>query len=724
MLGNSVAVIESYLAAVRASAVGVPVAPQSSDAELAHILQDSGAVCVITDVGHVDQLRRVAGRRDDLIVVLTGAEPVPSRDLFRVLRFDELATTTPATPARDDLGLDDVAWMLYTSGTTGRPKGVLSSQRNCLWSVAACYVPVLGLSPEDRVLWPLPLFHSLAHILCLHGVVAAGAMARIVDGFAADEILQLLRAEPYTFLVGVPTMYRYLIDEARHAGLHTEALRICLVTGAVTAPALSKSFEDTFGIRLIDSYGSTETCGAITMNRPTGAQVPGSCGQVVPGLKVRVVDPDTGRDVQAGTEGEVRVSGPNVMIGYHGQPEASAAALTDGWYRTGDLARRDELGYLTITGRIKELIIRAGENIHPAEVEEVVRTVNGVADVAVVAKPHDDLGEVPVAYVVAENPGAVDTDRIFAACRERLSHFKVPEEVYEISAIPRTASGKIARHRLLEQPARFCAARDAKQESLFRVDWVPVPADATAASEHWAVVGDGRWGDVPVYQDLDALAVALDGGVQAPGIVLAPLGSRGLDDASALVDVWVADDRFADARLVVVTRGAVSVGGEDVPNFAHASVWGLVRSARVDHPDRFGLLDLLDEDVSGDVVCALAAGEPELAVRNGVFRAPRLAGVKASAKSAAVWDKAGSVLLVGASSGAAGSVAKHLAATHHVRHLLFVETGDRSRCVGTATGRRRGRRARSRCTGSCHGQRIASARADARPSGIRGVLRC
>ena len=151
--------------------------------------------------------------------------PVPESSPNGTLSFDRFTSSEPATPAPDDLGLDDVAWMLYTSGTTGSPKGVLSTQRSCLWSVAACYAPVLGLSESDRVLWPLPLFHSLAHIVCVLGVTATGATARIMAGYSAEDVRDLLRAEDFTFLVGVPTMYHHLVDVARDEGLEAPGLR-------------------------------------------------------------------------------------------------------------------------------------------------------------------------------------------------------------------------------------------------------------------------------------------------------------------------------------------------------------------------------------------------------------------------------------------------------------------------------------------------------------------
>ncbi len=443
-LGNRVSTVESYFAILRAGAVGVPLNPGSATAELAHPLADSGATVVITDATQAARLRLAPHVK----LLVTGDAPAGAQS------YDELAVREPAEPAADDLELDEPAWMFYTSGTTGRPKGVLSTQRNCLWSVASCYVPFPGLTDQDRVLWPLPLFHSLSHIACVLSATVVGATVRITDGSSADDVMRLLRAEDSTFLAGVPTTYHHLVRAARQRGFSAPGLRIALAGGAVLGAGLRNEFEETFGVPLIDAYGSTETCGAITMNPPDGARVDGSCGRPVPGVGVRVVDPGTGLDVPAGQEGEVWVSGPNVMLGYHNSPEATAAAMRDGWFRTGDLARCDDAGYFTICGRIKELIIRGGANIHPGEVEAVLRTADGVADAAVGGAPHDTLGEVPVAYVIP-GPSGFDPAALIERCREQLSAYKVPARIHEVAHLPRTASGKIRRGLLAGEPGRL-----------------------------------------------------------------------------------------------------------------------------------------------------------------------------------------------------------------------------------------------------------------------------
>jgi acyl-CoA synthetase (AMP-forming)/AMP-acid ligase II len=212
---------------------------------------------------------------------------------------------------------------------------------------------------------------------------------------------------------------------------------------------LNREFESHLGVPLLDGYGITETSTMVTMNWPTGTRVMGSCGIAVPGLAVRIVDLKD-NDVAPGQEGELIVHGPSVTPGYHNKPEETRNALRDGWYHTGDLARLDENGFITITGRLKELIIRGGQNIAPAEIEEVVSAFAAVLDCAVVGVPHEHLGEVPALFVVPR-PGCVfENEALLAHCRAQLSAYKVPHSVQLIAEIPRTGSGKIIRYKLRE----------------------------------------------------------------------------------------------------------------------------------------------------------------------------------------------------------------------------------------------------------------------------------
>uniref|UniRef100_A0AAU2VHU9 Type I polyketide synthase n=1 Tax=Streptomyces sp. NBC_00008 TaxID=2903610 RepID=A0AAU2VHU9_9ACTN len=455
LLGNRVEAVESVLAVTRAGAVGVPMDSRSTRAELAHMLDDSGARVVFTDRSHLGTLRPLLPERPDLTVVLVDAGgDAATADTDGMLSYEDMATAEPSVPAPDDLGLDEVAWLLYTSGSTGSPKGVLSTQRNRLSTVASGLVGVLGMSPDDRLLWPLPLHHAMGQILCVIGVAATGASAVLLPRFSVPDVLAELRRtdDPFTLLAGVPTTYGKLLDAVRDEGLRAPALRGCVSGGVAAAPAFRRDFEETCGVPFLEHYGSTEA-GPVTMPVPGSARPAGSCGRALPGTRARIGDGGASSGGASG-EGELWISGPGVMAGYHGGPEDTAEVLRDGWYRTGDLARIDADGEITVTGRVSELIIRAAENIHPSEVEAVLLSLPGIKDAAVAGRPDDVLGEVPVAYLVPRTPGALDRRAVLAACREHLSPFKVPAALYEVAAIPRTASGKTKRYALTDLPAR------------------------------------------------------------------------------------------------------------------------------------------------------------------------------------------------------------------------------------------------------------------------------
>ncbi|MFF4800602.1 SDR family NAD(P)-dependent oxidoreductase [Streptomyces sp. NPDC001351] len=512
-LGNCVETVESVLAAVRAGAVGVPVNPRSSDAELAHFLADSGASVLVTDPAHLARLHRPGAGQRRPRVLLTGPGPLPEDAPDGTVLFDAIASdASPAGPPRDDLGLDEPAWMLYTSGTTHRPKGVLSTQRAALWSAAACYAPLFGLCSADRLLWPLPLFHSFGHSLAVLGVTAVGASARVTtELLPPGGLLRELRTPredlggPYTVLAGVPATYHQLLASAREEPSPAPpGLRTSIVAGAPSSPALRRAVEDLLGAPLLDAYGSTETCGMIAVNRRDGPRVDGSCGPPVPGMEVRVVDPASGNDVEDGDEGELWVRGPSLMAGYHNRPEETEAALRDGWYRTGDLGRRVAHGHLSLTGRVSELIIRGGENIHPTEIEQALLRCPGVRDAVVVGVPHDVLGEVPVAHVVP-GPEGFDPRRVLEACRTRLAAYKLPVEIREIAAVPRTASGKIARHTVVTGAARPAPSSPTAAAGALRQRLLSLPPEGRERVLREAVLAEtAAVRDGGPYERLDA----------------------------------------------------------------------------------------------------------------------------------------------------------------------------------------------------------------------------
>ncbi|MFE4017497.1 type I polyketide synthase [Streptomyces sp. NPDC059101] len=477
LLGNRVEAVESLLAVTRASCVGVPLDPGSSQQELTRLLDDSGARVLLTDRACLTRRPTLSSRPGLTVVMAEGGdedgdgagdggspscadveEPADGTGAGGVLRYEELAGTKPPMPARDDLALDEVTWLLYTSGSSGTPKGVLSTQRNRLSPVATGLVGVLGLSERDRVLWPLPLHHAMSQVVCFLGVTAVGASAVLLPRFSVAGVLGELRRgdASFTLLGGVPTTYAALLDAVRgeaggKGGLGAPALRGCVSAGAAAGPGFRESFEAVCQVPYLEHYGSTEA-GPVTMVAPGEATGSGACGRVLPGTRVRVGGGIDGRDTG---EGELWVSGPGVMAGYHGRPEATAEVLHDGWFRTGDLVRIDARGELAVTGRASDLIIRGGVNVHPLEVEAVLRRLPGVADAAVAGRPHPLFGEVPVGYLVAApGDGELDRGRVLAACRAELSGVKVPVELFEVAALPRTASGKVLRRELAGLPAR------------------------------------------------------------------------------------------------------------------------------------------------------------------------------------------------------------------------------------------------------------------------------
>jgi acyl-CoA synthetase (AMP-forming)/AMP-acid ligase II len=440
-MSNRVEGAESYLGAVRAGAVAAYLNPEATDPELAYMLEDCAARVLITDAGHASRSWELAERAPAI-------EHVYVVDGDGGASFESLLDD--GAPAPDDLGLDEPAFVLYTSGTTGRPKGVILTQRSMLWVVAACWSTALGLTADDDLLSALPLFHSYALDLSVLAVVATGCSARLLPRFSVHRVIELLRDEGVTLFAGVPTMFHYLIDELDGEPLRARALRASASAGAIMAGTLMEAFEAASGAPLLDGYGITETSTMVTINWPTGTRPPGSCGLPLPGCAVRLVDPGSGDDVPRGEEGELLVRGPQVMQGYLNKRAATDEALRDGWYHSGDLARSDPSGYLTITGRIKELIIRGGENIYPAEVEQAVAEHPAVLDAAVIGVPDERLGETVLAFVVLADGAQVSAEELHAFAGERLTAFKVPERFERVAEIPRTGSGKVQRHKLAE----------------------------------------------------------------------------------------------------------------------------------------------------------------------------------------------------------------------------------------------------------------------------------
>ena len=373
--------------------------------------------------------------------------------------YSTLRTIAPAVPeaALDHLeaevGVDDVINMQYTSGTTGFPKGVMLSSRNIVnngyWIGEG-----LGYTPSDRLCLCVPLFHCFG---CVLGVLAAythGACLCALEFFDAGRVLEVVDREKCTALYGVPTMFLAELEHPDFARFDTSSLRTGIMAGALCPEPLMRRVIDQMKMReLTIVYGLTETSPGLTQTpRDAGlVERTQTVGRVMPETEVRIVDPATGADVPVGADGELWARGYVVMKGYYKMPDATAAAITkDGWLRSGDQASIDRDGRVRITGRIKDIIIRGGENIAPKEVEDVLRTHPAIADASVYAVGSEFFGE-EVAAALRLHPGhSVSEDDVRAYCRERVAKFKVPRFVRIVDAFPLTASGKIQKFRLRE----------------------------------------------------------------------------------------------------------------------------------------------------------------------------------------------------------------------------------------------------------------------------------
>lgn len=352
---------------------------------------------------------------------------------------------------------DDDALLMYTSGTTGRPKGVLHSQRSLLaggWTVAQAH----DLTPDDRALCVLPIYHINGLCVTVMGPLVSGGSAAMCERFSASRFWSLCAEHQVTWFSVVPTIISHLL----HGGVDPdgptrERIRFGRSASSALSPDVQTAFETRFGVAIVETMGLTETAAQILSNPlPPGMRKIGSPGMAY-GNEVGIHGAD-GRDLPAGEEGEIVVRGPNVMRGYFRNPEATAAALTaDGWFRTGDLGRMDGDGYVFVTGRLKELIIKGGENIAPREVDEALYAHADVIEAAAFPRPCRSYGERVEAAVVLREGSALSEADLIRQCKERLGAFKTPDTIHFLKELPKGPSGKIQRLQLVEitnSPAR------------------------------------------------------------------------------------------------------------------------------------------------------------------------------------------------------------------------------------------------------------------------------
>jgi len=480
-LGNRPEFVTAYLAAIRLGAVMVPINLAYRRREIAHMLGDAEPCLLLTE--------------RERLSVLDELEPDERRSVEKVILAEELKDwdADPGAFSPPLVEEDDLAMLLYTSGTTGRSKGAMITHGNVLATVTAL-LAAWAWERDDVLLLALPLFHTHGLVVGLHCALAAGATVLLRRRFEAAAVADDLLAGDATLFFGVPTMYVRLIDELRrrrpnpdsdvgaalcgrpggqgdpeaqgdrsggqggHIGppLQDSAsgfgrMRLFCSGSAPLAPETFAAFRELTGHEILERYGMTET-GMNLSNPYAGPRLPGTVGTPLPGVSIRIVDREN-REVPPGGEGDLLVRGSNVFAGYWRAPEKTAESFVHDdlgrrWFRTGDLARRDpETGYITLLGRSSELILSGGFNIYPREVEEVLASFPGVREAAVVGRPHPEWGEVPVAFLAVDSE--VDEAGLIAFCKGQMAGFKVPREILFVESLPRNALGKVQKHRLL-----------------------------------------------------------------------------------------------------------------------------------------------------------------------------------------------------------------------------------------------------------------------------------
>ena len=350
----------------------------------------------------------------------------------------------------DAVGPDDIADILFTSGTTGLPKGVLCTHRQNIQSFTA-WADAVGLKAGDHYMIVNPFFHSFGYKAGWLACLITGATAFPVPVFDSKVILEQIAADAITVLPGPPTLYQSLLDDPGLANHDISTLRLAVTGAASVPPSLIGRMRDELGIDdVMTAYGLTEATGVVTATHPDDPAelIAVSCGVPIPGVEIRLVDPD-GNDVQTGEAGELLVRGFNVMRGYLDDPEATAEAIdADGWLKTGDVAMQDEKGYLRITDRVKDMIITGGFNVYPAEVEAILIDHPDVSRAAVVPMPDERMGEVGRAWLVMREGATLDEAAMTAWARENMANFKVPRSFRAIDELPMNASGKVQRFAL------------------------------------------------------------------------------------------------------------------------------------------------------------------------------------------------------------------------------------------------------------------------------------
>jgi long-chain acyl-CoA synthetase len=435
MLPNVPEFAIAYYGVLRAGGVVVPMNVLLKQREVAFYLGDAAAGLIFAWHAMADEAIAGAGQVGAECLVVEPSE------------FAELLADADPTGEIADRVADDTAVILYTSGTTGKPKGAELTHANL--SVNADVSRLLfSLAPEDVVLGALPLFHAFGQTCGLNTAVAAGASLALIPRFEAGHALEVIERYGVTVFEGVPTMYAALLHHPERDRFDVSTLRMCVSGGAALAVELLREFERTFGCVILEGYGLSETSPVACFNHPDRERMPGSIGTPVEGVEMKLVDLHR-RDSAPGEVGEIAIRGHNVMKGYWNRPDATADAIdADGWFYSGDMARLDAEGRYFIVDRKKELIIRGGYNVYPREIEEVLYEHPAVREAAVIGVPHADLGEEVGAAVALRADMQATESEIREFVKTNVAAYKYPRQVWFVDELPKGPTGKVLKREI------------------------------------------------------------------------------------------------------------------------------------------------------------------------------------------------------------------------------------------------------------------------------------
>lgn len=432
-----------YLAALRAGVVYLPLNTAYTAAELAYFLGDASPRLFVVDPSSRAEVEAIAAPAGIAVATLS-ADGAHGSLLDGVGEAPADFADVPRRP-------DDLAAILYTSGTTGRSKGAMLTHANLL-SNARTLAEAWCFEAADELLHALPIYHTHGLFVATNVSLVAGAAMRLLPRFDMDAIFRGL--ETATVMMGVPTFYTRLLADPRLNAASTRGMRLFISGSAPLLVETHTAWEERSGHRILERYGMTET-NMNSSNPYDGDRRAGTVGPALPGVSIRIVDPETRQPLPTGDIGMIEVRGPNVFAGYWRMPEKTAAELKpDGFFVTGDLGRIDADGYLEIVGRGKDLIISGGLNIYPKEIETEIDGIDGVIESAVIGVPHLDFGEAVTAIVVKESESELDQSRLLSILSQRLARFKLPKNVVFLAEIPRNAMGKVNKSELRSRYGR------------------------------------------------------------------------------------------------------------------------------------------------------------------------------------------------------------------------------------------------------------------------------